>query len=409
MQVANSGRDAGPTPVVSEKLFLGILFSSATLTIMAGSIIAPILNLMRDSLGVAPSRVGLIITTHGLFMAIFSPLMGSLIDRIGVKRPYVTALFLYGIAGGSGLLIDSFWALLVSRAFLGIGLAGVFTGITVLILNKYEGLERDKIMGWRGSAQSCGGIVWPLLGGVLGSFSWRFPFAVYLVAIPIGLLAISSIPEPSVPSQKGPDSGDGRSVIGIFKNTPILFIIYGLTFFGSLLLYAIVVFLPQLLEGFGITSTVHIGLFITVMTASGALTAFVFGKIRSRFSYERIVIMAVALWTFAFTAISQAPTIWVIAVGASLFGISQGLLLPTVMVWVGSVVPPSFRGRFSSYLGTSGFVGQFLSPIVFAPVFMRLGFSGVFVVGAGIGVVWFVLLAGLSIKAHQKKNHSRGE
>jgi len=120
---------------VSKKFSLDVIFASATLTIMSGSIIAPVLNLMRNGLGVAPSSVGLIITTHGLFMAQFSPLMGSIIDRKGARRPYIAALLCYGLAGGSGLLINSFWVLLVSRACLGIALAGIFAGINVLILN----------------------------------------------------------------------------------------------------------------------------------------------------------------------------------------------------------------------------------------------------------------------------------
>ena len=155
---------------VSKKFSLGVIFASATLTIMAGSIIAPVLNLMRDGLGVAPASVGLIITTHGLFMALFSPLMGSVIDRKGARRPYIAALICYGLAGGSGLLINSFWVLLFSRACLGIALAGIFAGINVLILNMYDGIERDRVMGWRGSAQSFGGVIWPLIGGTLGGF-----------------------------------------------------------------------------------------------------------------------------------------------------------------------------------------------------------------------------------------------
>ena len=392
----------------SKKLSLGIIFASATLTIMAGSIIAPVLNLMRDGLGVAPSYVGLIITTHGLFMALFSPVMGSIIDRKGVKRLYIAALFFYGFAGGSGLLINSFWVLLASRACLGIGLAGVFAGINVLILNTYEGIERDQVMGWRGSAQSFGGIIWPLVGGAFGLISWRLPFAVYMMAIPIGLLAIAAVPEPIVHHQNGTNPQETRSVWAIFRNRPILFIIYGLIFFGSLLLYSIIVFLPQLLEGFGISSTFRIGLFITAMTASAGVTAFVYGKIRSRFSYERIGIMTVILWTMAFTIISQAPVSWAIAIGMALFGISQGLMMPTVMVWIGVVVPPSFRGRFSSYLGTCGFIGQFLSPILFAPVFVQLGFKGVFVTGAGVGVVWLVLLSAVVIKAAKKQPPIKG-
>ena len=377
---------------VSKKFSLGVIFASATLTIMAGSIIAPVLNLMRNGLGVAPSSVGLIITTHGLFMALFSPLMGSIIDRRGARRPYIAALLCYGLAGGSGLLINSFWVLLVSRACLGIALAGIFAGINVLILNMYDGIERDRVMGWRGSAQSFGGVIWPLTGGALGAISWRFPFAVYMLAIPIGLFAIAAVPEPVIQHRTGPQSSGGTSVLTVFRGNPVLFIIYGLIFFGNLLLYSIVIFLPQLLESFGISSTFRIGLFITAMTASAGVTAFIYGKIRSRFSYRVIVTIAVALWAAAFTTISQAPGSRIIAIAVALFGVSQGLMMPTVMVWVGDVVPPSFRGRFSSYLGTFGFIGQFLSPILFAPIFMLSGLKGVFLAGAGIGAAWFVLL-----------------
>ena len=377
---------------VSKKFSLGVIFASATLTIMAGSIIAPVLNLMRDALGVAPASVGLIITTHGLFMALTSPLMGSLIDRKGARWPYIAALICYGLAGGSGLLINSFWVLLVSRACLGIALAGIFAGINVLILNMYEGIERDRIMGWRGSAQSFGGVIWPLIGGALGGFSWRFPFAVYMLAIPIGLLAIAAVPEPAIHPQARAQSSGRTSVFRVFRDSPVLLVIYGLMFFGNVLLYSIVIFLPQLLENFGITSTFQIGLFITAMTGAAGVTAFIYGKIRSRFSYRVIVTIAVALWTVAFTTISQAPGSRVIAMAVALFGVSQGLILPTVMVWIGQAVPPSFRGRFSSYLGTFGFIGQFLSPILFAPVFMLVGLRGLFLVGAGVGAVWFLLL-----------------
>ena len=64
-----------------DRLSLPLILASATLTVMAGSIISPVLNLMRDGLSVAPSMVGLIITTHGLFMALSSPLTGSIVNQ----------------------------------------------------------------------------------------------------------------------------------------------------------------------------------------------------------------------------------------------------------------------------------------------------------------------------------------
>ena len=392
----------------SKKLSLGVILASATLTIMAGSLIAPVLNLMRDGLGVAPSYVGLIITTHGLFMALFSPLMGSIIDRKGARRPYIVALIGYGLAGGSGLLINSYWGLLVSRACLGIALAGIFTAINVLILNMYEGAERDRIMGWRGSAQSFGGVIWPLIGGALGGFSWHLPFAVYMLAIPIGMVAMAAVPEPETHQQSWPRTDDATSVFKVFRESPVLLVIYGLMFFANILLYVIVIFLPQLLETFGIFSTFRIGLFLTAMTGSAGVTAFVYGAIRSRLSYRVIVMIAVVLWSVAFASISRGTNSLMIVVSVSLFGVSHGLILPTVMVWIGNVVPLSFRGRFSSYLGTFGFIGQFLSPILFAPVFIQVGLKGVFLVGAGIGAAWLLLLFFGLGKVNNMNTHERG-
>ena len=386
---------------------LGVIFASATLTIMAGSIISPVLNIMRDSLGIAHSSVGLIITMHGLFMALFSPLIGIIIDRVGAKRPYVIALICYGLAGGSGLLINSFRFLLVSRACLGIALSVIFTAINVLILNMYEGNERDRVMGWRGTAQSFGGAIWPIIGGLLGAVSWHLPFAVYMLAIPIGLSAIAAIPELSVRHQSEIESDNNMSVFMVLRENPVILMINLLMFSGNILLYAIVIFVPQLLEGFGITNTFHISLFITAMTTSAGITSFIYGKIRSRFTYRTIVTIATIFWSVVFTTISLARNIIFIVIAVALFGICQGLLMPTIMAWIGEVVPPSFRGRFSSYLGTFGFFGQFLSPILFAPVLMVTNLRGIFSTSAGIGIAWFIFL--LARKRKVTEQNSRYE
>lgn len=371
---------------------LAVILASATLTIMAGSVIAPVLNTMREGLGAAPSSVGIIITTHGLFMALFSPLMGSLIDRTGAKGTYILSLFAYGLAGGSGLFINSFGGLLVSRAFLGIALAGVFTAINVLILDMYEGPERNRFMGWRGSAQSLGGVIWPVLGGALGTMSWHLPFAVYTLAIPVGVAAVVAIPASLVHVEKAPGDDPEHSVWRIFSENRVLWLIYGLMFTGSILLYVVVIFLPQILETFGITSTFRIGLFITAMTASAGVVSLVYGRIRARLAYRWIVLMSVTMWTVAFLLLSLATDSSAVILSIALFGVSQGLIMPTVMVWIGDVVPANYRGRFSSYLGTFGFMGQFLSPILFAPVLILGGLKGVFMTGTAIGAVWLVLV-----------------
>jgi len=377
---------------INNKVTLGVILASTTLTVMAGAIIAPVVNLMREGLGADPSSAAIIITTHGILIAICSPLVGIVIDRMGTRRPYVMGLFLYGITGSAGLYINTYWILILSRVFFGMAVAAMFTSITVMILNLYKGPERNKVMGWRGSCNSFGGILWPLLGGYLGSFSWHLPFAAYLAGIPLGILALWAIPE--VHHRENTvvgDAGQKKSVFYIFKTVPVLFIIYGLSFWSFTLLYTLVVFLPPNLETIGITKTFYIGLFISIPAFSAGLTALLYGKIRETLSYKWIIVLALALWAFGFMTISQTTLVWAIVLSTLLYGMGQGLVMPAFMVWVGESVPLAFRGRMTSYLATFGFVGQFCAPIIFRPVVLHFGLNSAFLAAGSVCVILFFL------------------
>jgi len=198
---------------------------------------------------------------------------------------------------------------------------------------------------------------------------------------------------PVFDKQEVPSGADEEmSVLQIFKQVPILFMIYGLILFGNILLYAIVVFLPQYLEKIQITNPFHIGMFISIAPLCGGFISFNYGKIRERLSYKTILAIALGLWTLGFSAISQSYAIGIIVASVGLFGVGQGLVMPAVMVWVGESVPASFRGRISSYLATFGFVGQFASPLLFGPIALSYGLSHVFLTAGGASALFCLLV-----------------
>lgn len=260
----------GRGPSRSAGTALWVIIASGTLTVMASAILGPVVNAIGSGLGVSPSLAGLIITTHGIFIVLTSPIAGAVIDRYGPRRPYVLGLGLYGLAGGVGVIIDSFLALLASRAVLGIAVAFVYTSITVLIYNLFEDERKNRVMGLRGSANSLGAAVWPLVGGALGTLSWHLPFSVYLLALPLGVLAFLTVPEPAVASNRTPGSEGGlRGLVDVFGRTPLLVPVYGLYFVANLLLYAIVVHYPPLLADFGIRSSFDISLYLSASALPG--------------------------------------------------------------------------------------------------------------------------------------------
>ncbi len=317
--------------------------------------------------------------------------MGSIIDRKGIRTPIVAGLLIYGLAGGAGVLIGSFGLLLASRAILGVALASFFAATNTLILNSYRETERVRIMGWHSSAQSLGGIIWPMVGGGLGALSWHMPFAVYLMAIPIGFIAAAVLPRESTERPEDMPVTD-TSVLGIFREKPILLLVCSLMFYINFHLYTIIIYLPQLLETYGISNSFLLSLFIAAITVASGTIAFFYWRFRQLLSYRPMVTIALGLCAAAFALITMTASIPLIVAAVMLFGIGMAFIYPTCFLWVGDLVPPDFRGRFSAYLLMTAFMAQFAVPVVFAPVLAGHGLTAIFFCGILSSLIWLAMV-----------------
>ncbi|WP_318570164.1 MFS transporter [Salinigranum marinum] len=368
---------------------LWVLVAAATLTVMAGAILGPIVPQIRDELGVSGAAAGLIITTHGGVIVLASPLMGVLVDRLGPRRPFVGGLAVYGLGGGAGLVVDSFLPLLASRAVLGLGTAAVYTAVTVLIYDLYEGREMERALGYRSSANSAGAAVWPLVGGTAGTVAWNLPFGVYLVALPLGLVAAATIPETH--TDRGTDAdavADGArapglrdrlaATLAVFRRRPALLAVYLLYFGANALLYVVVVFYPQFLPGVGVSSSFAISLYLAANGVAGGVAAAGYDRLVRRVDRSTLVFAALCLWAVGFGAATVAASAVASVLPVVLAGLGVGLVFPSTFAWVEAFAPPDRQGQFSSYVASFGYTGQFLSPLLFGPLVPVVGLRGVF-------------------------------
>lgn len=385
---------------------LWIILASTSLTVMAGAILGPIVPAIQSSLGVSESRAGLIITTHGALIVVFSPVAGELIDRFGPRRPLVGGLLLYAIGGGAGLFIDEFAPLLVSRAVLGVGVAFLYTGITVLIYDLYEGQRMNRALGLRSSADSVGAVVWPLVGGALGTLTWQAPFGVHLVAVPLALLAIVTVPETSRRNSSGaPRSSGGLSgLLETVARRPALLSVYLLYFGANALLYSIVVFYPQLLAGLGITSSVSISLYLATNGLAGGISAALFDRFAARTSRSVLVFVAFLLWILGFLSATAADSALTAVPAVVGFGLGLGLVFPSAFAWIETLAPVDRQGQFSSYLASSGYSGQFFSPLLFGPLVPLFGVRGVFGAAAATATIGAIAMGAILARNDRKES-----
>ncbi|WP_393915956.1 MFS transporter [Halostreptopolyspora alba] len=364
-------------------LVLWVLLLASTLGVMAGATVAPVLALIQNDLDVSGTAAGFIITTHGLTIAVTSPLVGCAIDRWGVRAPLGAGLVLYGLGGGAGLVAPDYPSLIASRFALGLGASVVFTGTTVALLTLYQGSMRDRVMGWRTTATTAGGVLWPLLAGVLGGVSWHAAFGIYLVGIPLGVAALLAMPTGASPGS-GPGETSG-GLFGLLRTSPALLGLAGIVLASGIMMYVPAVFLPKRLEEIGITSPFLVAVYgVTLAAVTASLVGLVYARVRARLSHAAILRLAAVSWLGAFLLYGTVSHPVPLLLAPAFAGVGNALAMPALTVLIADHAPAGLRGRATSLQGTAMFTGQFLSPLLAGPLIAATSHTTGFLAAGGV-------------------------
>ncbi|MFF7334515.1 MFS transporter [Streptomyces sp. NPDC008150] len=370
-----------------------VLVLAGTLTIMAGATVAPVIPDIRTAFKDTADvdlLARMITTTHALAIVLFAPLAGALSERIGRKRTLLLGMAAFALGGSSGAYLPDLVSILAGRVVLGIGVSLVMSSSIAMIGDLYEGTERQRLMGRQAAAGAFGGVVLLLGGGALAGLGWRSVFLVYLLAavlaVPAWRFLPSRRPDAGPGTADGADGDTGAERSGAGRRAgrhrlpgAVVAALAAMTL-GQVAFYSVPVQIPFLVEDHFHDSSVMSGAVIATQT-------FTTGVVALRFAFFRRLAGEYSLVAAAFTAIAAgyvvlfaAPHVAVLFVGMVVMGFGLGVLMPTLNNWVISKAPEDVRGRYSGYLTTALFLGQFLAPVLVQPVAQGLGIQPAFAV-----------------------------
>jgi MFS family permease len=361
-----------------------VVLASAALTIMAAAIIAPSLPAMGEVYGEGV-LVRLALTITSLAIAISAPLAGLVADRIGRKPLLTASLVLYALSGTVGYFVTSLPVLLATRTLLGLAVGGVMTAVSALITDWFDGPERGRFLGFQQAFASLGGVVFLPLAGVLAGIDWRLPFWLYGIAAVIALPAAVGLKEEPRTNRRSAAGGFPRQAIGI----------YLLALIATLVFYMAPTQLPFLLRDLDASPAV-IGLVVAGSTLTSVAGALVFPRLPKR----GITAASVALLGIGWLVIGYGNGIGLVTAGLLVGGFGVGLVVPNLNLQLADLAEPAQRGRVLSGLVAGIFLGQFLSPVVIAPLVQSAGIPAAF---TWTGVVTTIAGAVLAL-AHKEKN-----
>jgi MFS family permease len=369
----------------------------SSLTIMAATTIAPSLPAMKqyfESEIVDPDRrntlVQLVITLPALFIVMGSPIAGIVVDRFGRKPLLLSATIMYGLAGSSGIYLESLTAILVGRAMLGLAVAGIMVSATTLIADYYTGSKRVAFMGLQSGFMGLGGVLFLTLGGILAQQSWHYSFGIYLFAWLIVPLIVLFIFEPRsvepipVRSALRPDiDAENKSAVPI----GVMVVVYGLSTLIQIAFYLIPVQMPFFLKNLVGAVPSQTGMAIALCTLFAAIASVNYGRIKQHIEFVTFLPLVFGLMGIGYLLIGQSSNWTQVLTGLALCGMGVGFLMPNMSIWLMTTVPEAIRGRALGGLSTAIFLGQFLSPIITQPFAKFLGLGKVYAIVGGVLVV----------------------
>jgi ACDE family multidrug resistance protein len=178
------------------KAVWAVAFASVV-AFMGIGLVDPILKPIADNLNASPSQVSLLFTSYMAVMGVAMLITGVVASRIGPKRTLLIGLLI--IIAGAGLagLSDSVAEIVGWRALWGLGNALFIATALATIVSSARGSVAQAIILYE-AALGLGIAVGPLVGGVLGSMSWRGPFFGVSVLMAIALI-VTAFLLPSTP------------------------------------------------------------------------------------------------------------------------------------------------------------------------------------------------------------------
>ena len=371
---------------------------ACVIAFMGIGLVDPILKPIADDLSATPSQVSLLFTSYNGVMAVAMLITGYVSSRLGAKRTLLLGLAIIIIGAGLAGAQNGIPGIVAFRAVWGLGNALFIATALATIVSASVGSVGQAIILYE-AALGLGIAAGPLLGGVLGSLSWRFPFFGVSGLMTIALVATAvTLPKSSPHTHPTPISAPfnalrhrGLLTVGLtaflynfgfftllaFTPFPLNMDAHGVgwVFFGWGLLLALssVVVAPRIQRRFGTAKGIvgALGLFMVLLLVMGLFTG------------DRIVLV----------------TCTVLA-GAAL-GVNNTLITETVMK-----ISPVERSVASSAYSFVRFIGGAIAPWL-AGVLGERSVHVPFFVGAGavfaaMCVLWTVRAAlhGLDAAPH---------
>lgn len=383
---------------INSRLFKATILSLSLLTIMAGAVVSPALANIAHAFSDEPYwKVKLVLTIPAPFIIIFALLNGKIALMFSKKKVTLFSLVLYILGGAGGGLSTSLEMLLVFRAVLGISVGLLMPLATGLIADFYSGDTRANLMGKSTATSNLGGIIGTLISGFLAEITWQASFTVYLLAIPVFMMALIFLKDPETPKSVN------TTPLSLLK-LPLLLAWMFLAFLTMIVFYTVPVNIAIYIEQLNFGESSLSGVAVSLLTSAGFVAGLSFSK-TAKFFGNFFLSFCYFMISAGFLLIIYSPNTFVLLISLFVVGLGLEWTVPNIFTEAVNSVPDGYGVAAMGFITPSIFLGQFFSPIAVDFTYKLVGLNnikGPFIIAFLFSLGTFAVITFFNIKTYKK-------
>ncbi len=379
------GREA-QTPLPRD---IKVLVAAAFVIALGYGLVAPVLPQFAASFDVGVAAASVIVSVFALARLVFAPVGGALVGSWGERRVYLTGLLIVAASTGACAMAQDYWQLLIFRGLGGLGSTMFTVSAMALILRLAPPNGRGRVSSLYAGTFLMGGILGPVVGGLLAGFGLRMPFVVYAVALLVAAAVVAVLLKKPAPrtADDGPapvamelrealsDPGYRAAVVSAFAN--------GWATFGVRM--ALIPLFAAAVLGAGPATA---GLALAVFAVGNAMALTFSGRLADTVGRRPLVVAGLTVAGLAIAAIGFIDSVPAFVAASVIAGFGSGLLGPAQQAAVGDIIGNDRTGgKVLAVFQMGTDAGAIIGPVLAGMLADRLNYAWAF------GVTGAVMLA----------------
>lgn len=375
----------------SQRRVIVLVIAITQTTVMSNTLLSTVLPDILAEFDQPDHAAGYLVMATALPGFFFAPFLGLAADRFGRRTVLVPCLTVYGSSGLASAAAPSMAWLIVCRVAMGMSVAAMISLAIVLIGDHFDGEQRTFWIGVNAGILTGSMAISPALAGLIAEAAgWRWAMAPYGSGI---LVAVATwfLLRPGRPELDQTWAEQGRRALVVATQPTIRYCIIAGAVVFAVMFGVFLTTMPLHLDARFDLSAGARGLVLGVPAITASAAAFSAARLRRRFGAGNLLLGLSLLWAVSFVAFGTASSLAVIVVGALVYGLCEGAIVPTLQDTAMAHAAVETRGAVMAGWNSLVRLGQATGPAVTLVTIEAWGTGTTMLLGLA-GVAALVLL-----------------